>query len=344
MPTPWRAPNAAITLLLLESVMRAAQATGAVGKAEGAAWLAEVRRLSGASSGMDRVPLLHLVDLWRLVVANVPDHAVGARMADHAALEDFGVVGALISRAPDLATAFEHCTQYARIVRQGIGIRVQREGPDLVMTYRPDDARTARPRAAERRAIDAGLMWIMANLASIPERAFGSALRPRRVELRCAQPRSWVDLGRIFGGDVVFDAPDNTLVWRWADVQQVRRDVPQRGDFLVDLARNELHRVPELGDLSGQVAALLRDHLTDPSYGLEQVAGALALSPRTLQRRLKLEDTSFARLHDEQRRERAARLVAQGASGAAIAQQLGYADPTIASRSLKRWFGPGRGR
>jgi AraC-like DNA-binding protein len=153
-----------------------------------------------------------------------------------------------------------------------------------------------------------------------------------------------VDLGRIFGGDVVFDAPDNTLVWRWADVQQVRRDVPQRGDFLVDLARNELHRVPELGDLSGQVAALLRDHLTDPSYGLEQVAGALALSPRTLQRRLKLEDTSFARLHDEQRRERAARLVAQGASGAAIAQQLGYADPTIASRSLKRWFGPGRGR
>ncbi|MEU9444171.1 helix-turn-helix domain-containing protein [Streptomyces sp. NPDC048304] len=67
------------------------------------------------------------------------------------------------------------------------------------------------------------------------------------------------------------------------------------------------------------------------------MARALALSPRSLQRRLAEEGTTWRDLVDRVRRNRAAALLAQGLSRKQVAARLGFGDTRALRGALRRW-------
>ena len=70
------------------------------------------------------------------------------------------------------------------------------------------------------------------------------------------------------------------------------------------------------------------------------VTRALALSRRTLVRRLSESGTSFRKLQDAEKKARAEKWLSAGnLTHAEIAGRLGYADATSFSRACRRWFG-----
>jgi AraC-like DNA-binding protein len=75
---------------------------------------------------------------------------------------------------------------------------------------------------------------------------------------------------------------------------------------------------------------------------LEAVAGRLAVSARTLQRRLSEHGSTWSGELDTARQHRA-RLARQDGTPAmtSLARQLGYAGPRSARRALRRWNDPG---
>jgi AraC-like DNA-binding protein len=80
---------------------------------------------------------------------------------------------------------------------------------------------------------------------------------------------------------------------------------------------------------------------------IDQVAGALQLSVRTLRRRLSEDGSSFRALCERIRLETARRLLSeQGMTVAAAAEQLGFSDARAFRRAFKRWLGqvPGKMR
>ena len=80
---------------------------------------------------------------------------------------------------------------------------------------------------------------------------------------------------------------------------------------------------------------------------IEQVAGALQLSVRTLRRRLREDGSSFRAMCERIRVEAAQRLLCeQGMTVSAVAKQLGFSDARTFRRAFKRWLGqvPGRMR
>lgn len=86
----------------------------------------------------------------------------------------------------------------------------------------------------------------------------------------------------------------------------------------------------------------------NPAIGLN-MAQALLLSQRTLQRRLQEEGTSYQQLLDDTRRELAEQYLGQvDLTLLEVAYLLGFADPSNFFRAFRRWFGetPGeyRGR
>ncbi|MCB1035891.1 MAG: helix-turn-helix transcriptional regulator, partial [Acidobacteria bacterium] len=71
-----------------------------------------------------------------------------------------------------------------------------------------------------------------------------------------------------------------------------------------------------------------------------QVASALHMSVRSLHRGLKQEETSFRRLLEQLRRERAADLLAEGrCSLSEVAFLLGFSELSAFYRAFKRWTG-----
>ena len=72
---------------------------------------------------------------------------------------------------------------------------------------------------------------------------------------------------------------------------------------------------------------------------LDHVADALAISPRTLQRRLADNGLTFTQLFDEVRFITARQLIIQSEKLADIATHLGYADAGSFTRAFERWTG-----
>ena len=72
----------------------------------------------------------------------------------------------------------------------------------------------------------------------------------------------------------------------------------------------------------------------------QDIAAALAMTGRTLQRRLQAENTSFQQLVDEARRELARKYLADSRHALGeVAHLLGFADQSNFFRACKRWFG-----
>lgn len=93
--------------------------------------------------------------------------------------------------------------------------------------------------------------------------------------------------------------------------------------------------------VTSQVESLIR-----PLLGVERcththVAQLLAMHPRTLHRRLRLEGTSFAEIKETQRQRWARELLAQGLAAGRIASLLGYGHDSAFTRACQRWFGQG---
>ena len=71
----------------------------------------------------------------------------------------------------------------------------------------------------------------------------------------------------------------------------------------------------------------------------ERIAAEFCMHPRTLQRRLRAEGTSFEDIKDEIRRDLALRYIQNGDMPLKrVAERLGYAETSVLSRSCFRWF------
>ena len=119
----------------------------------------------------------------------------------------------------------------------------------------------------------------------------------------------------------------------------------QRLGDLIDLVRSrhepETQQVgavvePDAG-WAERVREILFAHLERPGLSLEDVARTLAVSPRTLQRRLADEGTSWRGELDAVRRVRATALLREGATRDATAERVGYSGSRALRRALGRW-------
>ena len=92
--------------------------------------------------------------------------------------------------------------------------------------------------------------------------------------------------------------------------------------------------------LAETVRFLIEERLPGSSIELTDIAADLGMSPRTLNRQLQKEKTSYRDVLDKVRKDKARAYFEQDRSSILeIAVNLGYADSSNFSRAFKRWFG-----
>jgi len=135
------------------------------------------------------------------------------------------------------------------------------------------------------------------------------------------------------------DAPAYSVLFARADLT---RPLPTSNPSLAQLHDRFLdERLDRLGNTQTSYRAreFIMRKLPEGEPKREEIASALFMSERTLQRRLGDEGTSFHRLLDDTRRELAQRYLRQRhLSLAEAAYLLGFADQSSFSRACKRWF------
>jgi len=140
----------------------------------------------------------------------------------------------------------------------------------------------------------------------------------------------------VFGCQVAFGQERNGIHFPKA---YLGRGVRARDQAALELAEEYLGRLRPSVALAEHVREVTRRLLLGHEVGLRQVAQALSVHERTLQRELAASGTTFERILDEVRKAMAWELAATGVQAAQIARALGYAEQSGFTRACRRWFG-----
>ena len=180
-----------------------------------------------------------------------------------------------------------------------------------------------------------------AALMELGRRGTRETLGARRVELQREKPADASAHEAYFGCPVRFGAPANRLILNRADLD---RPFASYNAALLEMLAPALER--ELADhqgrntLSGQVKWLMKRRLATKRPDMRALAQELALSDRTLQRKLAEEGTRFQDLLAEARRELAHEYLANSQLDMAdVAFLLGFDDQNSFFRAFRQWEG-----
>jgi AraC-like DNA-binding protein len=280
-----------------------------------------------------RVPVSKHIALWHLIAQHAPDPGFGIRLGAALEVRKLGLVGYAMYYSSTLDQALRRLVRYSRIVNETLRLTLGRHGPHVALSV--SDPYDLGP--GLRCALDSRLALIVATARAIT----GRDIVPVKVAFPLGPPKTLVHHERFFHCPLEFNQPSSLVVLRTEDaaLPVLRADADLVG-YLDNHAESVLRGLVGSGSVTERVRAAV---WTDLSHGLPtlaDVAATLGTSPRTLQRQLGAEGTSFSEVVDAIRRDMAAACMGdQRLSIDEIAFLLGYADTTSFRRSFKRWTG-----
>ena len=278
-----------------------------------------------------RIPLQAVERLWRVAASHVRDPAFGLRLGAETSVREWGLVGYAAAYSSTLGSALNRFAHYSRVVSDALVVRVdtERDATWVRLDVQPA-LRAFRP------AVDARL----AALLSACREMAGAPVTPLLVQLSYREPPDVKEYERFFGAPLEFGALASSFLLRSEDLaRRLAMADTTLVSYLETLAEQKLASVGTEPTLRERVHRALWAELSERNPALEDVARSLGVSARTLQRQLRQEGTTFAKLLAELRREMAPTLLRDGRHGVSeVAFLLGYEDPSAFRRAFQRWF------
>jgi AraC-like DNA-binding protein len=267
---------------------------------------------------------------WRAVDEETERRDVGLVLGAQAPEGGYSVASSAALHAPNLAEALKTLARYKRLTcPEHVEVEIGRGEASIRFHWML--ATTEVPRLL----VDSAF----ASFTALARRGTGGKTAPTRIELA----RRGTDAALLrahFGCPLVFRAPIDRIVFEesalavpfvTADAEAFSRVVPGLEAELVGRSRAR--------SLRDEVrVAIARNMSSGARPTVDRVARRLHLSPRTLQRRLGEESTSYQEQLDQVRRTSARRLLANTELDTVeIAFLLGFEEPNSFARAFRAW-------
>jgi len=280
-----------------------------------------------------RVPLAGSTQLWETAAHVTGNEALGLEVARHVRPATFHSLSQAVLASPTLREGLERMARFSRVVAD----------PAEATTLATDRhfSFVIRWRLGVPPPSIYSIDGILATVLGQCQLMLDDSVWPLEARLLRPRPRDTGPFERNFRSPVRFDAPDSRLVF---DRALVEHRLPAGEGELA--RRNDEVVTAYLAGLDGQrstcdeVRAALVAALPSGPPSAPAIASALAMSPRSLQRHLRDEGTSFRDLLQEVRCDVAKSYLRSGTHTVAeTAVLLGFGDTTAFSRAFKRWTG-----
>lgn len=287
-----------------------------------------------------RVPASTMVALWSEVAPLDPDF--GLHLAEMA-LSQPALPWHMVRASKTLGDGIKRLVGAWRVFNDlhPPDLVIPTDGKDGVLRMRTQDTAYLVP----RHAAEFAFAWFV--IAA--RRATGVDVKVRRVSFEHAEPACTAEHARIFGCEVVFGADATAIHFPAEAMALPTKDGgdPELAELLSRHADALIAKLPPRDALTAEVRAAMTPLLAGGDVTIERVAVALNASPRSLQRRLQAEGTTFQRVLDDLRKEIARTYLRDPMRPIAeIALLLGFSDQTTFHRAFVRWTGqtPGEAR
>jgi AraC-like DNA-binding protein len=279
-----------------------------------------------------RLPVSKYWDLWRYIAREVPDPDLGLKLGGQIQVRDTGVVGYAMLHSSNLGGALERLARYGKIFTQRADLSLEPAGAVWRLSqHRPPLYRTVRQVADGRTA----------SILSVCRQITDREVNPTLVSLPYDRPVAVEAHRQMFRSDLRFGEPTWSIEFRASDLKLplIAADETLAG-YLDEVASLRLEELPKDESFTDKLRRIVWAHLSEGQPSVARVASELAVSGRTLQRRLREEGHSFAEVVETLRKQKAEALL-QDRSLAIyeVGYLLGYSDSTAFYRAFRRWHG-----
>ena len=272
-----------------------------------------------------------LFALWRAIGEVSANPAIGLLLGTETKTERFHPIGLAALSTENFGSAIDQMARYKQLTC-----------PEEILQERDDEEWSIQFRWLLADEIEPPVLneccfaWVL----SIARHGTGMRLSPLRVEF--VQPRAQVKtMERHFACPVVCGAARNAIVFRAADAQ--RPFVTRNAELLGMLApqfEEELRQENGDENFIERVRVAIQQKLAGRRPNIEDIADALHISSRTLQRRLQDEGASFQRVLEKARHQLARHYLNNSVLELnEAAYLLGYEDSSSFVRAFRTWEG-----
>ncbi len=281
-----------------------------------------------------RIPIEQVDALWHKAYELSNDPNLALHAIEVLPFGAYRVIDCLASSAPTVGAALAKVSDYFPIIHNGV-VHLPYAVGDQDVTF--GVAAPSCPSAVTRTYAEYTLA------AAFLRTRIGTRQPYRLMRIEFSQPRppDISEHARIFGCPVRFDADACQMV-----IAREVWDTPCSGSdpalfsVLDSHARMLLGQLPSAADIVGLVREAIEAELRGGNPRLESVARRLAMSPRTLQRRLRDHGVVFNDVLDAMRFRAAKSYLAQrDVAGSEVAYLLGFAEQSSFNRAFRRWSG-----
>jgi len=280
----------------------------------------------------ERLPLHTVAAIARAVVARSPAPGFGLRAGAARSARDGGLVGYAMLHSASLHDALMRFERYGRIMGDHNRFEIDLTGSAVTLTFEGHPVLEAIHDVTE---LD--VAWIVSAIRGMTTREF----TPREVRFPYEEPGHVADLRAFFRCSLQFVAPHVAIVLKRDDLDlPVAASDPTLAGYLDQLADNAVKALGEDDSTTGRLRQVLWSRLSEGAPTLSTAAAAMAVSPRTLQRRLRDEGVTFAEALSKLRHDLAVHFLKDRTLAMyEVGFLLGYAEPTAFHRAFRRWRG-----
>lgn len=274
------------------------------------------------------IPFDRQIQVLQIAARQCRAEDLGLQLAQRQDMAVFGALSLLVMQCDTVQQGLQLFGRYLHYSVQAVDLRVEVKN-DLAYFILDTPFDSA---AASNQFWDHGLAMV----CTVTRMLCGASWAPRSTFMRRPAPIDAGPYNRYFRSAMVFDADFTALVY---PSETLQRPISKSINTVPHQLQQYL-RSSYAGDLLEQMRRVINSLLVTGNCKEKTVAECMGYSPRTLQRKLQDEGTSFQQQLDAERSALAVSYLQEPQfSLADISELLGYAGASVFTRSFRRWFG-----
>lgn len=294
-----------------------------------------------AKAGLDRdmlngskgfIPYATEAVVIEAVAREIGERYLGAKVGRYFDYMTYGAYSAYVLSAPDLATALDRGRRAMLFIHPGSEIALHRTATHILV-----GRNSAGFAVVGHRHLDEGTPFVISQVA---HHFLGADWRPDWVELPDVSKNDMNELERLIGTVIRTDCKYPAVAIRLSDLSAQNPGPPVSESSLTLTELGALMGINPAQTTTEAVKQILAISVAGSVPDEATVSWFLAVSPRTLQRALKAEGTTFRDIRLTFVTMRARTLLTQSETPIdAISNTLGYSNPRAFRRAFKKTTG-----
>lgn len=275
------------------------------------------------------------IKILELASQELQDGLLGFHLARSFDLREVGLVFYVIASSERFADALLNAKRYCTIMNEGVCLQIRQDDQTISIALDYVDI----DRRSDRHQIE---FWLV-TMVRICRQVTDTRLALRHLRIRHRRDETPAEFRSFFGCDVEFGADSDEIIFPAAAASL---PIVGRDNYLNDLLRQYAEaaladrRKERVADLRSAVERVLPQLLPHARANISNVAKRLAMSTRTLSRKLRDEGVAFTEILEEMRADLAKSYLAErDLPVTEIAWLLGYLEVSSFTHAFKRWTG-----